>query len=223
MTHDSKIRVLCLAACVAAGGAGCASFSNHLTPRPTEKGKTEFHATADFIAFKQQNNKQQLLPNLEIGIRHGLSDRADIGGKLYAFGLELNSRVAIVRSDTFDVGVVPGASAAFVSYATTEEAKFLALAFGMPLLFGLRMGGAGQLVFGPRLGAQIATQTNSNLSDASGVLTLQPGGTLGVQLDLGDNFALFPEVNVIYPYNTDRESFEKPQWQGGLSFQFLVN
>jgi hypothetical protein len=200
---------------------GCATFSTHLEPRPTAKGRTEFHATADFIAFTEKSGKQQILPDLEIGIRYGLSEKADIGGRLFPFGAELNSRVALLLGDNLDIGIIPGASAAFVTQSS-DEAKFLALSFSMPVLFGIALGDSGTLVVGPKLGAQIATQTSSDLEDTEGALTLQPGGVIGVKLVLGENLALFPELNVIYPYSTNNAKFEKPMWQGGLSFQFLL-
>jgi hypothetical protein len=201
---------------------GCASFSTHLTPRPTSQGKTEIDAHVDVLAFTDDDGTRAVLPNVEMSIRYGLSDTVDIGGKLNAAGVEMNSRVALVLSDGFDLGVVPGAGVLAAS-GTAGHPQVVLLTFGMPLLAGVRVTPTTTLLLGAKFSVHIATgkpENNDVGFASSGEVVLYPGGVIGLELMLTDNFALFPEINFLFPYLIDFDKFTRPVYQGGLAFQF---
>lgn len=205
----------------------CASFSTHLTPRPTAKGATELDAHVDVLAATKDDGGRFIFPNLEMAIRYGLSDTVDIGGKFNAFGAELNSRVLLLSSDALDLGIVP--SAGFTAAGTTVgHTEALIGTFGLPLLAGIHAGDAATIIIGAKLHAHLATGVDRNDGDDeidfdTAEVAIYPGGVVGLHLLLSESFALFPEINFLFPYLPDDEKFAKPVWQGGVAFQFRVS
>jgi hypothetical protein len=55
-----------------------------------------------------------------------------------------------------------------------------------------------------------------------GSLTLLPGAVIGTEIGFSDVFALFPELNVVSPYNFDTRRFERPIWEGGVGLRFRL-
>jgi hypothetical protein len=200
---------------------GCASFSTHLTPRPTTKGKTELDAHVNVYAYTADDGDRRVFPNVELGLRYGLSDTVDIGGKVNAGTVELNSRIALILTDSFDLGIVP--SAGIVAFdASSGHRQAGIVTFGAPILAGVHVGSTTTLLLGAKIIAAISTieVEEDGRTTNSGELVFYPGGVVGFELMLTDNFALFPELNFHFPYLSDYKKFARPVWQGGLAFQF---
>lgn len=202
---------------------GCASFSTHLTPRPTTKGKTELDAHVNVLAYSKDDGQRRVFPNVELALRYGLSDTVDIGGKVNAGTVELNSRIALVLSDGFDLGIVPSAGIVAIDTSSGHEQAGI-VTFGAPILAGVHIGSTTTLLLGAKLSAGISTITLKDDQELtkgkSGELVFYPGGVIGFELMLTETFALFPEINFLFPYLNDYKKFARPVWQGGLAFQF---
>lgn len=195
-------------------GTGCASFSTHATPRPTPKGHLAMDGNIDVLAFTDDDGERSITPNVELVGRYGLADTIDIGAKLNGIGLELNSRIALVLSDRFDLGIAP--SVGFV--LRTASIGYLqrnVLSFGTPLLAGVHVTESLTIVSGMKFYGHLSTH-----SATKNELVFYPGGVIGLELWLSEHFALFPELNVLFPYDAEHDKFAKPVWQGGVAFQF---
>lgn len=205
-----------LALLLLASQAACASFSTHLTPRPTEKKQTDVQVNIGVMRTETRTGTL-IVPVPEIGIRYGLSDFADIGGKvsLTRAGGEINSRVALVQSEGFDLAIVPGAGLALGSVSSDKETALLTT-FSLPILAGLNLGPS-TIVFGPKIVGHLGLAADNQ---AQSSFVLYPGGVIGISLQLGETFSIMPELNVHYPYDVDTSVWSDPIFQGGLSFYF---
>jgi hypothetical protein len=190
---------------------GCASFSTHLAPRPTAQGRFDLQANLDFIAFTDDDGEQAGLPNIEVNARYGILDTIDVGLKLHAFGVEASSRIAILLSDRFDLGIMPAAG--YTGRADTtghEQARILT--FGAPIVAGWHANDWATLIIGAKFHGHYATRERE--------LVFYPGTVAGAELLVSERFALFPELNVLFPYLSDFDKLARPVWQGGVAFQF---
>lgn len=218
-----KTRTLSALAFAAAISSACATFSTHLTPRPTAEGQVDFNANIDVHSFVDDDGTRAVLPNVELVGRYGILDTWDVGVKFNAFGAELNSRLAVLLSDGLDLGIVPAVGVLARSDATGHRQLGL-LTFTMPALAGVHLSEDLTLVFGAKLVAHISTIPTKNDADVvlykSGEVVLFPGGVLGLEAIFSDNFSLFPELDFLFPYLIDYTKFARPIWQGGIAFQF---
>lgn len=188
--------------------AGCGTFSNHLTPRPTRPGEIDLAVALDVVGGPRGLGNQAILPNPEIRLRGGLAEGFDLGAKINFLGGELSSRIALVEG-TFDLSVVPAVGVLFSTF-TSEETESIVLSGKLGVLGGLHLGDVVTLVAGP---AFIVHR------GGDGDVLLYPGGTLGVNIQIVRLLALFPEVNVYRPFHLDLERWRKPIVQGGLALR----
>ncbi|MCK6545994.1 hypothetical protein L6R52_09000 [Myxococcota bacterium] len=218
--------LLLAAACATLLATGCASYSTHLSPRPTAKGHTDLAVVVD-VASVTDSDKRIIMPQVEIGIRHGLSDRADIGGKINAqkAGGEINARILLADSDALTVGIVPGAGVGMGAFSDTDISGLVTY-FALPLLMSLHFGEDFELILGPKAIAQFSVLTSKPVGEENapgGSIVMLPGGLVAMSIKLADTFALIPEVTVLFPKDVDRDDWNKPFIQGGLSFHFQVD
>jgi hypothetical protein len=86
---------------------GCSTIGPR-TARPLPPGHGEL--TVTFIGSKDidEDGRQDyvLPPAPEIGIRRGISDNVDVGGRV-GFGVELDAKVRVLEQDGFHVAAVP--------------------------------------------------------------------------------------------------------------------
>jgi hypothetical protein len=202
---------------------GCPSYGLHLTPRPTPVGTTEVGTDIEGIGYSRPGQSSPFsVPFLSVGARRGLIDGVDFGVKVWSLGGKLDSRIALVRSPRFDLSVVPGAKVETAGYVVNKH-DVLGLGFEAPLLFGFKPSKWVTFVAGARFGARYNLNGEDLMVPADvPPWTLLPGGTFGVELRTAETFALFPELNVLTPYNLTTNRFIRPIWQGGLEFQFRV-
>lgn len=202
---------------LAAGGllsSSCASFSTHMLAKPPPEGTMDMSMNLDLLVA-ERNRELTPVPNLELMLRYGLSDRVDIGGKVNLLGGEMNSRILLFGSPRLNIAMVPGAGLAFANFATDDD-QVLVATFSSPVLADVR--------FTSRLSMLLGAKPIVHISAGEGSDTiLYPGGVFGFRIQLSDNFSLFPEVNVHMPYNVDEKRTRAFLWQGGLAFQFNLS
>jgi hypothetical protein len=203
-------------------GQGCASYSTRLSPRPIPKGETELGLSADLWVSERKTQGRATLPVAEMSLRYGLSERVDIGGKINLLGGELTAKVALLRNDVVAIAVAPGAGLQLSAANTDNNNDLLIGTFHLPVLAGVRLGDSAEAIIGGKLLLHVPAGTGTDGGVNPGDLIFLPGGVLGLRLILGDNFALFPELNVHFPYNIDLERWRRVVFQGGLGFQFLL-
>ena len=205
----SSLRKLCA---ILALLAGCGTYSNHLTARPTKPGAVDLGVHIDVVGTERGTMSRSILPNPEIMVRVGLADGFDFGGKINFLGAELSSRIGLVEGD-FDLAFAPGIGLSLAT-RTSEETEAFVFTGKLPLLAGVHIGDIVTLVGG--FTGIFHVTAGSGESDNSDVI-LYPGGTFGVDLQLAKIISLFPEINVHVPYHVNLERWRKPVFQGGLA------
>jgi hypothetical protein len=184
--------------------AGCPSFSTMGTARTLPKGKGQFFiapgATVlqDFQRRDDGSYESFGLPSIEFGGRYGVTDRVELGGKVWMIGMEIDSKFALVRSDSPDAGVDVALAPAVSVYPFRSGDTDATYAYlHLPLLVGINAGGS-QLVLGPRVSDLIIRGGGEDLN----VVLL--GGSLGYAWKLGEGFRLLPEVSMTYPVHVSQ-------------------
>lgn len=102
----------------------------------------------------------RVLPRAGLGLRYGVAERLDLGGRVYAMGYPdiavtgaaLDARVGVVRSPTYDKGVDVTLAPVFsyTRYTTPDENLREYLAAELPVLVGFHLTKGLQLVVAPR-------------------------------------------------------------------------
>jgi len=206
---------------------GCPSFSTMGTARTLPKGKGQFFiapgATVlqDFQQRDDGSYESFGLPSIEFGGRYGVTDRVELGGKVWMLGMEIDSKFALARAETPDAGVDVSLAPAVSLYPFRSGDTNATYAYlHLPLLIGINTGGS-QLVIGPRVSDLFIAGDGENLN----VVLL--GGSLGYAWKLGDGFRLLPEVSIAYPVQvsvgSNSSTTLEPRgamFQAGLGFLF---
>jgi len=189
--------------------AGCPSFTTMGTARTAPLGRTQFYVATGGVQLRDWRLKDSSgssgtletvgLPQFELGVRHGVSESVEVGGKIWFLGAELDSKFQLVRSPSEGAGIDVALAPALSLYPFTAESSsgddvqaIFAWAH-LPLLFGVNLGGGSQLVIGPRLSDMIVV-AEGEMSNV-----FWAGGSLGLALKLGPTFRVLPEVSVAYP------------------------
>lgn len=136
-------------------------------------------------------------PQLEIGERYGLSQRADIGVRLWLPmpGYVVDSRVALRRAANPDHGVdialQPGTSYLYVPGGDANAAPIHFATLSLPLLVGYNFGRGKQVVAAAKLTDILAVD---GVDGAANIVTT--AATLGLVWPLTDSISLAPELGV---------------------------
>lgn len=198
---------------------GCATYGSHLSATPVARGTDELSLSADALVI-DRGFGPQIVPNPEVGWRHGWGDDFDVGGRANLAGVEANGRLRVLDGEWLDLAVVPGAGFGFVPATNADSGLFNLSALGA-LLAGVQLQQRSQLVLGPRGIVTYAFPLTAFGGDTSGAkLIYLVGGTLGVRFPVGETTWLFPDVNVLVPYDSDRKEWYFPSIQGGVALQF---
>jgi len=194
--------------------AGCPSFSTMGTARTLPKGKTQFHVgmggqqLRDWSVAGSGSLETITLPAFEFGVSHAVADGAEVGGKIWFMGAELNSKFQLVRSEVPTSGVDLALAPALSFYPLSGEnnagqTRSGGLAFvHLPLLLGLNLGGGSQLVIAPRISNTFVWASAGGTSETASLFWA--GGSLGAAIKVTDAFYIMPEVAVAYPLATTR-------------------
>jgi hypothetical protein len=180
---------------------GCPSFTTMGTARTLDKGKGQFYVATGAMSlqsFQEDSNGDRLsltLPSFEFGGRYAVTDRFELGGKVWPIGAELNSKIALVRTEKlgsgFNMAIAPAVSVYALSAGDSNAATYAWI--HLPVLLGVGVDGGSELTFGPRISDMLV----ASKSDVLNVVFL--GGSLGYAWRLGDGVRILPEVTYAYP------------------------
>lgn len=193
----SSVRRTALVALLVA--SGCPSLSNLHTARPVNAGETELALAGGAYTFRGDDDGAEpegRLPFMELASRRGFGERFDAGVRLTSatmLGFDLN--YALFLGDRVAVSVDPGASFLFGGIAISY--------LWLPLLVDLDLTPDVTLTLTARLGHAFVDA----LDDDDGVGLSQDTGLwglgAGLRFELGDGWALAPEVHVVTPDDED--------------------
>jgi hypothetical protein len=188
---------------------GCPSFSTMGTARTLPKGKSQFFLAPGGMVLRdfQRNSSGTFdsfgLPTVEFGGRFGVTDDAEVGGKLWLTGAEIDTKFALARAESPEAGLDLALAPAVSVYPFTVGDTSATYAWvHLPLLIGFNTGGGSQLVLGPRMSGMIIGGAGERIT------AIWLGGSVGWAIKLGDGFRLLPEVSIAYPATV---------WSGGSS------
>ncbi len=190
--------------------AGCPSFSTMGTARTIPKGETKFHVGVGGMQLRGWSTDDATgeletltLPQFELGVSHAVSDSAEVGGKIWFLGAEINSKFQLVRSPTDRGGLDVALAPAISFYPLSGENNAGETATGglvythLPVLFGFNVAGS-QLVVGPRLSNTLVWGSAGSSSTTGSIFWA--GGSLGFAIRAGDTFRILPEISIAYPF-----------------------
>jgi hypothetical protein len=188
---------------------GCPSFTTQGTARVIPKGDTQFQVGVGGQQLREWSLDETgvaeslTFPGFELGVSHAVSDSAEVGGKIWFIGAELNAKFQLHRSESpesgIDVALAPAVSYfPFSSENSAGETVTVSFAFvHLPLLVGVNLPGGSQIVLGPRISDTIVMASGGGTSESANVFWL--GGSLGIAIKAGDKFRIMPQVSAMYP------------------------
>jgi hypothetical protein len=174
---------------------GCASTG---MARTLDAGRLQVSLVPGAQAATGYEDSGVAFPQAEVGVRYGLTDRIDVGARLFVPGLGVDARFALLRAPSLRSGVeLTLAPSVLYTPDLSNGLQSVGKGIGLvqlPLLVGVNLGGS-QLVLGPRVGF---------LFDGTGSTTARQlplaGTSLGCAFPIGNWFRLTPEVSVLQPF-----------------------
>ena len=201
---------------------GCATLGNFQTPETAGKGRLEFGiepsyyqrslgVDADVVVPSVTSSKkviidgqdlndalglEQGVPNLSGSLRYGIADRVDLGLRWGANGIDVLGKVQLTPrgEDQIVVSVIPSMGGVVVP---TEAGTIGMLDTQLAVLVGMKTGGRGQIVFGPKVQSWQA-QGSADGVDVTGSY-IAVGGSAGYAIRLSPSIRLLPEVALAAP------------------------
>ena len=158
---------------------GCPSLSTMQTVDTVPEGEVRL-----MVAGGGGGVGPLMVPQVEAGVRVGVADDADIGGKVYATGAEIGIKHQILQDD-FKLSVAPALGITYL-----EDIKHLDL--HLPLLMGVVPSEDVELNFGPKFGYIWVIEESPGADDDYG---LAAGGYLALLVRTPAGI-IVPEVNV---------------------------
>lgn len=192
----------------------CTSFNNHLTATPIAPGSTEIGATVSGLIV-ERGERSTVLPQVEASLRHGVTEGVDVGFELSGIGFEANARIRLIEARRLVLSVVPNVGFELAPLTSSSSDLWLVRA-GSSLLLDVYFGDA-TLVLGVKPLALMGPETPVWSGEPGGVrLLLAPGAVVGFRLPLGSSWAIFPELNVHFPWDLSERRVRTPVFQGGI-------
>jgi hypothetical protein len=192
-----------LVAVAALAGSACTAMSTIKTATTVPAGQNQVIGAIEANGGAPlELPVKPLLPELVVGLRRGLTDKLEVGGKLTTCpagrrattaGIEGEVKVQLRRlpGARLELALGPAAGFRWISAAcATMQVSYVAL----PLLMGIDVG-RHQIVVAPEAGLQLWTSAGSNE-----VWAPMLGLSLGFVWRIGQRFALVPEAAA---YRTD--------------------
>lgn len=227
---------------------GCASFSTFGLARTLNQGAVQgwvapgagggsaSTTVANGTGGTTSQSATLAYPLLEGGVRFGVTDNVELGGKLGFNGLTVESKFALVRSPSMDSGVNLSLAPAvgFIAYgassgsgANSSSAFFGALSFHLPVLIGIDFGGH-ELVLGPRIVDQVlfGAGSSGSASSSSTINIFYVGGSVGFAIRASSGVRILPEIAIGVPtvstgdVGSSAKAFNALLFQGGVAFLF---
>ena len=200
--------------------SGCPSLSTLQTASTVPAGETRFAVGIEGFGIAVED-ASITLPQVEFGVRYGVSDSIDLGGKVYLGGAEAGMKFQYLDGG-MDGAIAPAISFMSISTGSGDTSSSLSvLYFHLPFLFGAHMGDMLTLGFGPKFLGILAfgeATSGSDTESAAGT-GMMGGGYLQLAMQLGDAFWLAPEFNAYVPMTGDG-SFNGVLYQFGLGLMF---
>ena len=202
-----------LAPLVLAVVSGCYPSAGTLMRVPTEPvGKAAFSGTVGTSLTEVETTDPNtgkvtksltVLPDIEMGIRQGLAEHLELGGRIWL--LELSGRVDLkwqaIASKTFDLAIAPGLGLGIPApwwanpIAFGHGTSIDPLRWHLPVLLGFHLG-PHELLLGSQLIAYLYFSPHSENGASPRLVYLSYGGTLGFDIDVGRRGHVVPEVDV---------------------------
>jgi hypothetical protein len=192
-----KPSLVIVAAAAALAGSACTAMSTIKTATTVPAGQTQVIGAIEANGGAPiELPVKPLLPELAVGLRRGLTDRVEVGGKLTSLpagrrvttaALEGQVKVQLRRVpwSRFQLAIGPAAGFRWIS---SSGAAMQVTYATVPLLMGIDVG-RHQIVVAPEAGIQLWTSAGSNE-----VWARMVGLSLGFVWRIGQRFALVPEV-----------------------------
>ncbi len=137
-------------------------------------------------------------PLIEGGVRVGVTDHFELGGKLGFSGIGIEGKIGLIRTPTMDSGINlslnPGATFVGIGSGNVFAGT---LTFHLPVLIGIDFAGH-ELVIGPRLIDQLVI--GSAGANGAAVNIVYGGGSVGVALRVAPGFRILPEFSIGVPF-----------------------
>jgi hypothetical protein len=163
--------------------SGCYSFTTLSRAHTIGKGHVEAFAAPEGLVVPASNGLA-IRPVGEIGARVGVTDRVDLEGRVTTLGGSVATHLQLRRDParwSWEAMLAPG-----VVYTAPEK-----LAFELPVLFGINVGGDSQIVIAPRIAYQLRFATVQTTS------YFFVGGSLGFAWRIARHFTLMPEASFL--------------------------
>lgn len=177
---------------------GCPSVAVLGSARTLDRGRTQaavaLGAAGGVVTRRPYNDTGNALaptvgPQATVLVRHGITDRVELGARLWTMGLQLDGKFALLRPEApgFDLCLAPSIGVIYVPSTGYVPSIPIQLA----VLGGYDFGWARPFV-GPRVLDRI-------LFYQGPINTWSLGGSLGVSFAVGRQLRLVPEVSVLVP------------------------
>jgi len=182
--------------------SGCVSFTNVGAARTVDRGTTQVY-TAPEVSRISRGGRPLVTPQVEFGLRHGVSDRVEFGARVWMPNIAVDAKVQLLRAATpdsgFDLAIDPtiGYLGGFSGTESGEGDTLHVLTIAAPLLVGWNVGRGNQLVVSARLVDQVWFGTGNATTTAN---LLYAGGSLGFVWKVTDGFRLMPEIGFGAPF-----------------------
>ncbi|AKI99490.1 Hypothetical protein AA314_01117 [Archangium gephyra] len=127
-------------------------------------------------------------PQLELGARYGVTERIDVGAKVYFPGVEADVRFGLLRAPSLQSGVdlTLAPSVDYLPFLSTNTPWIVSL----PLLVGLNFNGS-QLTLGPRVSYLLPSENRESGN------TFLVGTSVGYAVPLNPSIRFITELSVL--------------------------
>ncbi|HSM91422.1 MAG TPA: hypothetical protein VLT47_00970 [Anaeromyxobacteraceae bacterium] len=207
---------------------GCASFSTMSTARTTPRDTTQVWLAPEiagltFDTGTPPDRQAITLPQLEFGVRRGITDDLEVGAKVWLLGAAMEGKLQVLRAPTQDGGVdvAIAPSIGWLGFNTGDGGSFNVVTGYLSVPVGVNVPGGSQLVLTPKAIYQQYLSSGGGESGSASLLFL--GGSVGYAWKVGTMYVL-PELSmmrpVINPATSDVIKYDGVVFQGGLGFLF---
>jgi hypothetical protein len=174
---------------------GCPSVSVLGSARTLDQGKTRYvlgvMGAGDTVLNTPQAQKPPIpvAPQIEFAIHHGVSDRIELGGRVWTSGLQFDSKFSLLRSKErgFDLAIAPSLGVIYFPVGSPTPS----LPVQVAVLGGYNLDGL-HFFLGPRLMDRIVFY-------AGPINTFYAGGNLGVSIRVSETLRIAPELALMTP------------------------